>query len=78
MKTKVFYEGKKNSSGEEESPLDGMDFVAISQDDLYFFAAYRTGEKGIGGVPSCVIDHPDLLVLSVEEARERYDFETVA
>ena len=58
---------------------DEIDFVAIEREDnLYFlFATYRTNGSGIEGIPSCVREHPNLFVLPIEQAKEKYDFKKV-
>ena len=70
IKPRVFYERK--------NPLkEKADFIAIERDgNLYFlFATYSTNGSGIEGIPSYVREHPDLSVLPVNEAREKYEFE---
>ena len=71
-KTRVFYE--------RTNPLEeGMDFVAIEKEGKMYvvFATYSTNGSGINGVPFCVRNQPNMVVVPVEQAGHLYDFEKI-
>lgn len=67
-KTRVFYDG--------QDPFEegGIKLIAIERDgDSYrVFATYGIG---LDRIPSYIQEHPDLSVLPIEKAVEKYDFE---